>query len=555
MAALSMTRASALSNNGRLRTPVSAASFRYFLWLFLALLGVALLFVPGMTPSFSADDYPHLVKNIHYRGFLPALSVFTELDGREYRPTVRLSLWLNYQMSSTAVPFHYTNLLLHIVCILCLYGILRTLGGASLPAVAGSLVFAVHPIHTTNIFFIMGRTDLLCAVFYLLSVLFFLIYLVHGRRVFIGLGLVAFVFSLLSKEMAASLPLVLFVIATLHGNKPWRASLITASMTTAIFFVLLGAYMAIRIYFWSANADNITGYMNYSAVGIIRNLLQWIAGLSYPFNLYQLRNLLETRPGLVAAAALLYGLAVLAILAFIVGRNVRQLVGNKLLWLGLFWFMLTLMPVLGGLAHRWYLYLPSASIALFVYAFWQVTEKRRLLTLTLFIAGVLGGMEVLRQSNTWHRQSSISEAFLMEVEKKELHKQQSFYFANVPFGYQSTYLFTFHSLEDAMYLRWGTRPKISILSYLNLDNGTVVKSNLKNNTLSVEMAPDRYEFFIFPIAQRRFTRPGETLKVGKATVSLDTLVSSGAVSHYSIETPPNKTPFYYFDGTEISRMR
>jgi hypothetical protein len=555
MAAISMTSPPTILDSKRPPSPESSTNHKHILWLFLALLGVTLLFVPGMTPSFSADDYPHLVKNIYYQEYLQALSVFMEFDGREYRPIVRFSLWLNYQMGQTAVPFHYTNLLLHIMCTLCLYGILKTLAHASLPAAAASLVFALHPIHTTNIFFIMGRTDLLCALFYLLAVLFFLNYLFHSKRSFLALAFVSFLFSLLSKEMAASLPFMLFAISTLNSEKPWQIRLITASRQTAIFFILLAIYMSIRIYFWSTTLESISGYVSYSVSGIIRNLALSAAGLSYPFDLYQLRNLLETSPGLLVASAVLYGGIALAILAFIVGKNLGKLIGNKLLILGIAWFILTLTPIIGGLAHRWYLYLPSASISLYLLAFWQTAEKRYLLILCLCVVGIISSMEILRQSSTWHRQSMISEAFFLELEEKGLHKQQSFYFANVPFGYESTYLFTFHSLEDAMLLRWGTRPDIIILSYLNLTDGTSTKSNFESDTLLVEMQPDRFSFFLFPVAQRRFSRAGETIRVGNASVTINKLAPSGTVSHYSIDLPSNEKPFFYFDGTAVSRMR
>lgn len=89
--------------------------------LVLLLIVTSLLFYKGITPSFSSDDYVHLAKNIQFDSFRDALTVFTELDGREYRPVVRLSLWINFLMGRSAISFHITNLMIHLGCILCLY--------------------------------------------------------------------------------------------------------------------------------------------------------------------------------------------------------------------------------------------------------------------------------------------------------------------------------------------------------------------------------------------------------------------------------------------------
>jgi len=529
-------------------------------WLLLASLAVVLLFSPGMTPSFSSDDYVHLAKNIFYRDFFQALSVFTEFDGREYRPLVRLSLWLNYQMGETAVPFHYTNLFLHIACSLCVYGILRSLSPSLLGAAAGSLLFALHPIHTTNVFFIMGRTDLVCALFYFLAVLFFLKHLTRESRSFYLLALVSFQLGLLSKEMAASVPFTLFAITALHGEATWRDRLLSATRKTAVFLVVLSTYMAVRIYFWSQNDDNVGGYVNYSFFGILRNLVQWATGLGYPFDLYQLRHLLETKPGLAALLAAIYCLVGFLALSLIAGRNFRVMVRSRLTWLAMAWFFLTLMPLFGGLAHRWYLYIPSASIAVAILAIAQDAKRKRLLIASTVGACVLGGMEILRQAHTWQRQNEASEAFFLELERKGLHELPAFYFANIPFGYESAFLFSGSSLKDAMYLRWGKQQEVYALSHLNLTEGTTAQGVISDDRVSIEMQPNPYSFFVFPVGQRRFVSPGEVIRSYGANLTLDTLSPSGTVSHYSIDLPSDtsprgQAPFFYFDGVEIQRLR
>ena len=164
-----------------------------------------------MTTSFSSDDYPHLLKNVVFDDLIGALTVFSEFDGREYRPMVRLSVWLNYQITQDATAFHYTNLFLHLGSVISLYFLLALLLENRRYAFFSSLLFALHPIHTTNVFFIHGRTDLVFGFFYLISLLLFFVYRKHGKdRKYYILSLLFFILGLLSKEMTISLPFFCF---------------------------------------------------------------------------------------------------------------------------------------------------------------------------------------------------------------------------------------------------------------------------------------------------------------------------------------------------------
>jgi protein O-mannosyl-transferase len=134
---------------------------------FIALLFLtAFILSPGITPSFSSDDYVHLLNNSNFTSIHDVLKIFTEPYGREYRPMVRLSLWVNSLMSHDAIPFKITNLILHLVSTALIYTLLLRLSFNITAAFTGTALFALHPIHITNIHFILGRTDLVLAVFY-----------------------------------------------------------------------------------------------------------------------------------------------------------------------------------------------------------------------------------------------------------------------------------------------------------------------------------------------------------------------------------------------------
>ena len=80
-------------------------------------------------------------------------------------------------------------------------------------ATLAALIFAIHPMHTESIAYISGRTELIHAVFFLISVICFIKYL-QGRERSKGLyygTLLTFSVSLLTKETAVSLIVVFFL--------------------------------------------------------------------------------------------------------------------------------------------------------------------------------------------------------------------------------------------------------------------------------------------------------------------------------------------------------
>lgn len=111
--------------------------------------------------------------------------------------------------------FHLTNMLIHAGNVLLVFALVRRLSEDLISAVLAALIFAVHPIQTDAVTYISGRRDLLFTFFYLAA---FHTYLAYYRArwsfrtaLYSILFLVFWALSLMSKEMAASLPLVIFV--------------------------------------------------------------------------------------------------------------------------------------------------------------------------------------------------------------------------------------------------------------------------------------------------------------------------------------------------------
>ena len=145
------------------------------------------------------------------------------------RPVLNLSLALNYAVSGCDVRgYHVTNLAIHLAAALLLFGIVRrTLprfrgcgGGQQLArlqlatplALAIALLWAVHPLQTESVTYIVQRAESLMGLFYLLTLYCFLRGAGSARAIFWYAGSVlACLLGMATKEVMVSAPLVVLL--------------------------------------------------------------------------------------------------------------------------------------------------------------------------------------------------------------------------------------------------------------------------------------------------------------------------------------------------------
>lgn len=168
--------------------------------------------------AFHFDDDPSIVQNQGIRN--PTMDGFlSQFSGT--RPIVNASLWINYQLSGlNVIGWHIFNIGFHIANSIFVY--LLLLWTLSLPslrvrygararrmALFGALIFALHPVQTESVTYIISRTELLATFFYLATFLFF-IKGVNTRK--FRYSVACFFTSMLamgSKEWAVTLPAML----------------------------------------------------------------------------------------------------------------------------------------------------------------------------------------------------------------------------------------------------------------------------------------------------------------------------------------------------------
>lgn len=525
-------------------------------YLLLLLLFTSAVYFKGITPSFSSDDFIHLENNIHFENLADAAEVFSKPYGREYRPLVRLSLWLNHQMGDNALAYKISNLLMHLLCVALLYGLMLRLDVNKTVALIASSIFALHPVHTTSVHFILGRTDLVAAVFYLAT-----LYCVAGWKKSSALlqhaiTLIWFTAALLSKELSITLPAMMLAILVVQQQTLALSRILRTALRLWPYALLALMYLLARIYQWKSMDAAVAVYTDFSPLNIFTNYLEWVFALLYPFDLYIAREWQLLHPQKFIALVLLASLLLVAAIAYIWRQTAAQLLRSPLLWLGIIWILVTLLPMAGGNAHRWYLYLPSAGLSLIIAAAWPVTitHKRQLLNLLLVVTLIAYAGETLRQSLIWNKQSQINERLLSDAETHELRQHDAIAIANMPFGYQSAFLFTHSAFEEALRVRYGRGPRIEVLNYINLDEQNPIEVTSSAEGIRFSIAPNAYRYFRLRNLQIFFDK-ADVYAQGDFKLRIDQLDSAGRISAYTLQLPAQtQLPIYYFDGEHFKRL-
>ena len=184
------------------------------------------MFAGALLNGFTFDD-PHIVAEnpavLGEEGWLSLLTTHywsgEKPTGALWRPLTLATYRLNRDLTGPGpFGFHLVNILLHGIAALLVCLLLRRLAGEPV-ATLSALLFATHPIHTEAVASIVGRAELLAALFVLAAWLL-------RERPWTSASL--FLLAMLSKESAAIFPAllvaedVLMPRAGVSPRAPWR---------------------------------------------------------------------------------------------------------------------------------------------------------------------------------------------------------------------------------------------------------------------------------------------------------------------------------------------
>jgi tetratricopeptide (TPR) repeat protein len=389
-----------------------------------ALIAVATVaaFAPALGGSFlNWDDDQNFLTNPAYRGLGPNQLrwMWTTFLMGHYHPLTWMTLGLDALIwGMDPFGYHLTSLLLHAVGAVLLYFVLLSLlrlagrPKARWAAAAGALLHGLHPLRVESVAWITERRDVLCGVFFLLSLLAYLKRVEEERAGrpsarWLALSLAAFAASLLSKALGIMLPALLLILDVhpLGRFTPGRRLRVLGEkalfglLSLADGILMLTAMRHIQAV-RSAESYNILERAAQAAYGLCFYLLKtvWPSGLS---PVYRIDSPLH--PG--DAKYVLSILAVAAGTALLIAFR-RRCPGLLAAWLGM---VALLLPVLGvavsgyQIAADRYTYLalmPAAALAAWALDLRAPTAPRAAVAATAGLLLVLSAL-TFHQCRIW----------------------------------------------------------------------------------------------------------------------------------------------------------
>jgi tetratricopeptide (TPR) repeat protein len=184
------------------------------------------------------DDIPSISKNESIKHLATAFSPPRSGETVTGRPVLNASFALNYALTGASVAgFHVTNILIHVLAALTLWGVLRrTLdlpyfrnrfeGSSGLVAWIASALWALHPLQTESVTYTAQRAESLVGLFYLLTLYAFIRSRKAGaRRGWSLLAWIACLAGMGSKEVMATAPVILLLYDRTFLSGTFRESL------------------------------------------------------------------------------------------------------------------------------------------------------------------------------------------------------------------------------------------------------------------------------------------------------------------------------------------
>ncbi len=356
------------------------------------------------------DDFEYVVDNPAVRNGLSWVSVkwaFTAFYAANWHPLAWLSHMLDVSIFGLdAGRHHLVSLGWHLLNSVLLFFLLRRWGGGLWRCALVTTLFAWHPLRVESVAWVAERKDLLCAFFWLLTLIFYTLYSARPdwRRYLLTLFSAAL--ALMAKPMAVTLPFLLLLLDYWPLQRYLKLGVLRLLLEKIPFFLLVlgsaaltfmaqhqaGAVSsAVELGLLPRLTNAIVAYVEYV------KLLMWPRDLAvlYRYRVdYSMMRVLFSTLFLVACS----------------GWVIRERRRYPVLLVGWCWFLGTLVPVIGLVqvgGQAWadrYTYFPAIGLWLALVWFgYEVCprDRRRLVGGGLFVVALFFLSLTWYQSRYW----------------------------------------------------------------------------------------------------------------------------------------------------------
>ncbi len=405
------------------------------------LLLVVMVFAPVLSSFFVTDD----LLLIYLSSPITTHSLweyFTSTGGwfnNCYRPIVRLAFLADYLLYHLQpAGYHWTNLLMHLAVTMLAFVFTGILLGDRLVAFLTAAVFSVHPLHTEAVSYISGRGDVIFTCFYLMAAIFFLKYLRRERGggiLYLMASLLCFVLSLLSKESALTLPLILLLTEWLDRGRTEAGAAAGVRWRIYVPYAgVLAAYACLKIFFFPSPVPK-PDLGSQALLGIAYSFTQLFAPIDID------RFSLQSIPLLILNLTLLLNLSALLLGWLYLSLNKRE-VWRLALYCAL-WIAITVFPLYLGSGAR-FLYISSIGSAMLMASLFSACiegARQHGCKVTTLLAGILlisifatFSVRTIQRNRIYNDAGSIAQGIIAQLRTLAPHppKASTFYLINFP---------------------------------------------------------------------------------------------------------------------------
>jgi tetratricopeptide (TPR) repeat protein len=396
--------------------------------------------------SYDDNDYvyanPHVLNGLTKDGVIWA---FTTPNIGNWLPLTWLSFMLDCQLfGANPGRMHLVNLLLHIANTLLLFAVLRKMtdstsspqAGALWPSAFVAAAFALHPMHVESVAWIAERKDVLSTLFLLLTLAAYVSYVKRPGLVRYVLTLLLFALGLLAKPMLVTLPFLLLLLdywpllrfatpvrdAFRRKGRPQSEILNSQfSILNLIFekvpFFALSAVSSVITFLAQRSSGAVTGIDALPLGNRIANV--FLSYATYIGKMFWPQNLAVFYPFNTDRFAFWQVVMCVLLLLVISIFVIRFRQKHRYLPVGWFWFVGTLIPVIGlvqsGVQSYADRYTYISYIGLFIMIAWGLPEllsrwpqRKIALGLSMVIVLTTLGICAHQQVSFWNNSFTLS---------------------------------------------------------------------------------------------------------------------------------------------------
>lgn len=319
---------------------------QYIICILLVVASLAVFWQVHQYHFINYDDNVYVTHNHQVRSGVSIHGLqwaFSTIHAQFWQPLTWLSLMLDYQINGLqAGGFHVTNLVLHLLSTLLLFGLLNRMTGAIWRSAFVAAVFAIHPLHVETVTWIAKRKDVLSAFFWMLTLWFYVHYSEKPDVKRYLLILISFLFALMSKPMVVTLPAIMILLDY------WPLKRFDARKDNAILwqikektpFFILSAFFAIITVYARDNTQMEEFTLGSRLANAPVSFVTYLIKTFWPYDLAVFYPFSDQLPLWQVSGSILL-VMVISVAVILAAKRMPYLL------VGWFWYAIILFPVMG----------------------------------------------------------------------------------------------------------------------------------------------------------------------------------------------------------------